>query len=165
MVVIDSHPTHEFGEQMVTFFAVTSKFLTYFLVSFPVSVLLCLAQNCPLAVVAFFHYIMMMMMMMMIWCNDCFSFLCQLLTFPLFLGCIECMRSWLLLPMFAVSVSLYVTRRKSAAARAVYAVCCVHGSFGAAFTKCLWPLVSCTSSRRKCSCCAVKDGTETTQVY
>jgi len=33
-----------------------------------------------------------------------------------FLGCIECMRCWLLLPMFTVFVGLSVTRIKSAAA-------------------------------------------------
>jgi len=47
------------------------------------------------------------------------------------LGCIECMRCRLLLPMFAVSVCLSVTRR----------VQCVWGSFGAAFAKLLWPLI------------------------
>jgi len=39
------------------------------------------------------------------------------------------------------SVCLSVTRLKSAAASAVYATCRVRGSFVAAFTKCLWPLV------------------------
>jgi len=55
------------------------------------------------------------------------------------LGCIECMRCKLLLPMIAVSVrrsvSLSVTRLNSAA----HAVCA--GSFGAAFAKSLWPRV------------------------
>jgi len=39
---------------------------------------------------------------------------------------------------------LSVCLRKSAAARAVYAAClvCGGGSFGAAFAKCLWPLVT-----------------------
>jgi len=40
-----------------------------------------------------------------------------------------------------LSVSLSVTRLKSAMAHAVYAVCT--GSFSAAFTKCLWPLAEC----------------------
>jgi len=48
------------------------------------------------------------------------------------------MRCWLFLPMFVVSVSLSVTRLKSAAVHAVYAVCM--GSFGAALVKLLWPL-------------------------
>jgi len=38
-------------------------------------------------------------------------------------------------------VSLSVTWLKSVAARAVYAACMCVGSFGAAFAKCLWPLV------------------------
>jgi len=41
--------------------------------------------------------------------------------------------------MFAVSV--YVTRLKSAAARAVYAARHVHGVIQCTFAKCLWPLV------------------------
>jgi len=61
--------------------------------------------------------------------------------FSVILGCIECMRCWLFLPMFAVSVRLSVTRLKSA--RRVqctpHTVCA--GSFGAAFVKLLWPLV------------------------
>jgi len=48
-----------------------------------------------------------------------------------YLGCIECMRCRLLLPMFAVSVCLSVHRfvalLKSAASRAVYAAYHVHG--------------------------------------
>jgi len=51
------------------------------------------------------------------------------------LGCIECMRCRLLLPMCAVSVRLSVTRLNFAA-RAFCA-----GSFDAAFAKLLWPLV------------------------
>jgi len=42
-------------------------------------------------------------------------------------------------------VSLSVTRLKSATVHASYAACCV-GSFGAAFAKCLWHLVTLTSA-------------------
>jgi len=55
----------------------------------------------------------------------------------LFLGCIECIRCRLFLPMVTVSVCPSVTRLILAAAHAV----CV-GSFGAAFAKLLWPLVA-----------------------
>jgi len=57
----------------------------------------------------------------------------KLITFS---GCIECIRCRLLLPVIAVSFSLSLARLNSAAR----SVCVV--SFGAAFAKSLWPLVS-----------------------
>jgi len=54
----------------------------------------------------------------------------------LFLGCIECMRCRLLLPMCMVSVHQSVRHA---------------GSFGAAFAKSLWPLVTTTNCRDELS--------------
>jgi len=62
------------------------------------------------------------------------------------LGCIEYMRCRLLLRMFAVSVCQSV-RQSVCLSRGLsrQRVQCVWGSFGAAFTKLLWPLVILTS--------------------
>jgi len=67
-------------------------------------------------------------------CGSHFSF--HKLKPIIFVG-IECTRCWLFLPMFAVSVCLSVTRRWRCTLHAVSA-----WSFGAVFTKCLWPLVT-----------------------
>jgi len=77
-------------------------------------------------------------------------FCVEVLQLKILLGCIECMRCWLFLSMFAVSVSLLVCLSRSLTWRwhvqcMPHAVCA--GSFGAAFTKCLWPLVFCRSLR------------------
>jgi len=61
------------------------------------------------------------------------------------IGCISCIRcslksntDYCYRCLRCLSVSLSVTRLKSAAARAVHAVCA--GSFGVAFAECPWPL-------------------------
>jgi len=56
------------------------------------------------------------------------------------LGRIECMRCWLLLPIFAVSLCQSVLDRRRRVQCTLRAVCA--GSFSAAFAKCIWPLVT-----------------------